>query len=219
MVSNYVKSPEGIAEYKKIGLEYQSDWSDTQYDEYLNQTRKSPKDKSLVEIRMMTRVLLLDGSQYIVHDHADIRLDMIGNIKMWYRGGIGKYPIPTPHYEIKVDEETLEKSRVCTRADYVKTGYSIRFSTKKADELHKLCIDVPSEYSSNQVTSYAVERGENKGPSNLITVESFKDWRDAEDIEELFRFGRIANPAERQLLAEEKAGKVVSPAMQTKPYN
>ena len=63
MVSNYVKSPEGIAEYKKIGLEYQSDWSDTQYDEYLNQTRKSPKDKSLVEIRMMTRVLLLDGSQ------------------------------------------------------------------------------------------------------------------------------------------------------------
>ena len=41
---------------------------------------------------------------------------LIGNIKMWYRGGIGKYPIPTPHFEIKVDEETLEKSRVCTRS-------------------------------------------------------------------------------------------------------
>jgi hypothetical protein len=50
-------------------------------------------------------------------------------------------------------------------------------------------------------------------------VESFKDWRDAEDVEELFRFGKIANAAERQLLAEEKAGKVVSPAMQTRPYN
>ena len=82
----------------------------------------------------MTRVILLDGSQYIVHDHADIRLDLIGNIKMWYRGGIGKYPIPTPHYEIKVDEETLEKSRVCTGVSYTKTGYSIKFSTKKADE-------------------------------------------------------------------------------------
>ena len=51
MVSNYVRSPEGIAEYKKIGLEYPNEFSDNQYDEYLNQTRKSPKDKTLVEIR------------------------------------------------------------------------------------------------------------------------------------------------------------------------
>ena len=68
MVSNYVKSPEGIAEYKKIGLEYPSEFFDNQYDEYLNQTRKSPKDKTLVEIRNVTRVILLDGSQYIVHE-------------------------------------------------------------------------------------------------------------------------------------------------------
>jgi hypothetical protein len=218
MVSNYIRSPEGIAEYKKLGLEYPNEFFDNQYDDYLNQTRKSPKDKTLVEIRNMTRVVLLDGSQYIVHDHADIRLDLIGNLKMWYRGGIGKYPIPSPHYEIKVDEETLEKSRVCTGVSHIKTGYSIKWSIKKADELHKLCIDAPSDYSNNLVTAYSVRRGELKGPNNLVTVESFKDWRDVEDVEELFRFGRIAIPAERQLLAEEKAGKVVSPAMQTRPY-
>ena len=32
----------------------------------------------------------------------------------------------------------------------------------------------------------------------------------AEDSEELFRFGHIASPEERQLLADEKAGKLVS---------
>ena len=131
MVSNYVKSPGRPRRIQENWPRIQEVISDDQYDEYLNQTRKSPKDKTLVEIRMMTRVLLLDGSQYIVHDHADIRFDLIGNIKMWYRGGIGKYPIPTPHFEIKVDEETLEKSRVCTRADYVKTGYSIKFSQRR----------------------------------------------------------------------------------------
>ena len=31
-----------------------------------------------------------------------------------------------------------------------------------------------------------------------------------EDIEELFRFGHIASPEERQLIADEKAGKIVS---------
>jgi hypothetical protein len=42
--------------------------------------------------------------------------------------------------------------------------------------------------------------------------------RDAEDIEELFRFGHIANPEERQLLAEEKAGRATPPNMIPRPY-
>jgi hypothetical protein len=59
-------------------------------------------------------------------------------------------------------------------------------------------------------TSYSVQGAENKGPGNLVTVSSYRDWRDAEDIEELFRFGHITSPEERQLLADEKAGKIVS---------
>jgi hypothetical protein len=79
--------------------------------------------------------------------------------------------------------------------------------------------DASAEYSNNMITSYAAQRGENKGPDNLVTIESFKDWRDAEDIEELFRFGRIANAAERQLLADENARKVLSPEVASpKPY-
>lgn len=219
MVSGYCKSKEGVKEYEKIGLKYPDDLSDKAYDEYLKQTRKSPKDKTKVEIMNMKRVVLFDGSQWIVHDHHDIRLDMIGNLRTWYRGGIGKYPIVTPRYEIKVDDETFEKSRVCTGVSHIKTGWLIPFTKKKADELHdKYCLDVPSEYSSNTKTAYSVQRGENRGPGNVVSVQSYKDWRDAEDIEELFRFGKIANPAERQLLAEEKAGKVVSPYLQTRPY-
>lgn len=100
----------------------------------------------------------------------------------------------------------------------IKTGYSIKLSPKKADELHKLCLDEPSEYSNNQVTAYSVQRGDNKGPGNLVSVQSYKDWRDCEDVKELFRFGHIANPEERQLLAEEKAGKVTPPNMIPRPY-
>jgi hypothetical protein len=97
-----------------------------------------------------------------------------------------------------------------SRLVHIKCGYSIRLSPKKADELHKLCLDTPSEYSNNMTTSFAVQRGENKGPDNLVTVSSYWDWRDAEDIEELFRFGHIASPEERRLLADKKAGKIVS---------
>ena len=195
MVGGFCRSDEGVKEFKKVGLEYPNDLSDNLYEEYLKQTHKSPKDQTKVEIRNIRRVVLPDGSQYVVHDHEDIRLDMIGNLRTWYRGGIGRYPIPTPHYEIKVDPDTFEKNRVCTGYSSIKCGYSIKWSVRKADELHRLCLDTSSEYSSNMITSYAVQRGENKGPSNLITVETFKDWRDAEDIEELFRFGRIANAA------------------------
>ena len=142
---------------------------------------------------------------------------MIGNVRQWYRKH-RKISYLDSNYEIKVDQETLEKSRVCTGVSTIKTGYSIRFSAKNADELHKLCLDSPSEYSNNMTTSYIVQRGENKGPTSLVTVQSFKDCRDAEVIEELFRFGRIANPAVRQLLAEEKVGKVLPPSMITRPY-
>jgi hypothetical protein len=121
-------------------------------------------------------------------------------------------------YKIKINQETLEKERVCTAVSNIKTGYSIKFSAKMADELHKLCVDEPSEYSNNQVTSYPVQRGDNKGPGNLVSVKSYKDLRDAEDIEELFRFGHIANPEERQLLAEEKAGRATPPNMIPRPY-
>jgi hypothetical protein len=85
------------------------------------------------------------------------------------------------------------------------------FSPKKADDLQKFCLDTPSEYSNNMKTSYSVQRADNNGPGNLVTVSSYGDWKDAEDIEELWRFGHIASPEERQLLADEKAGKIVSP--------
>ena len=108
---------------------------------------------------------------------------MIGNVRQWYRKH-REISYLDSNYEIKVDQETLEKSRVCTGVSTIKTGYSIRFSAKNADELHKLCLDSPSEYSNNMTTSYIVQRGENKGPTSLVTVRSFKDCRDAEDIEE-----------------------------------
>ena len=55
-----------------------------------------------------------------------------------------------------------------------------------------------------------MDRGENKGPVNLVTVSSYRDWRDSEDVEKLFIFRHIASPEERQLLADEKAGKIIS---------
>jgi hypothetical protein len=218
MVSYYLESPESVKEWEKIGLPYPSDMSDDHYEEFLEETKKSPKDKSKVEIRTMRRVVLGDSSQHIVYGQEEIRLDKIGNVRQWYRGSIGRYPIPTPYYEIKVNQETLEKERVCAAVSNIKTGYSIKFSAKMVDELHKLCVDEPSEYSNNQVTSYSVQRGDNKGPGNLVSIKSYKDWRDAEDSEELFRFGHFANPEERQLLAEEKAGRATPPNMIPRPY-
>ena len=46
----------------------------------------------------MRRVVLGDSSQHIVYGQEEIRSDKIGNVRQWYRGSIGRYPIPT-HYE------------------------------------------------------------------------------------------------------------------------
>ena len=79
----------------------------------------------------MRRVGPGDGSQHIVYGQEEIRLDKMGNVKQWIVGSIGRYPIPTPYYEIKVNQETLEKGKVCIAVSNIKTGYTIRFSPKE----------------------------------------------------------------------------------------
>ncbi len=111
---DYTKCPEGVEQFEKYGLKYPRQLSDEMYENYLEETKKSPKDKTLFEIRKMNRVVLPDKTQWIVHDQADIRYDKIGNLSTWSRGNIGRYPIVVPYYELKTDPESLEKIKVCT---------------------------------------------------------------------------------------------------------
>ena len=62
----------------------------------------------------------------------------------------------------------------------IKTGYSIKFSKSKAEELHKMCID-----ESQHPTAYVIQKGHQKMGLH-ISVDSFHDWCNG-NAEELLR--------------------------------
>lgn len=203
MVSGFCKSDEAVAAYKKIGLSYPDEIYDRQYDSYLQETSKSPAKENKIKYQNVVRVVLPSGQQYIVHDQTDIRLDKIGNVKSFYRSGIGKHPVPTPQYSIQIDQEDgYSKKRVLSGVSSIEIVLSIPFNEKTADEIYKYCTGK---------TQYTIQKGENKG--HRITVDSFEDFKKGE-VEELLRFGHIANKVERQLLEEEKSGKTT-----VRPYS
>ena len=71
----------------------------------------------------------MSGEEFIIYDQTDIRKDPLGKIKRYYRGGLDTYPIPIPHYEIRIDpEQGYAKEKHVSGIDDIKTGYSIKFS-------------------------------------------------------------------------------------------
>lgn len=202
MVKSFIKTSEGVAEYQKLKMPYEDELYDTAYEKYLTLTRKTPPEAVKIEYTNVVRIIAPGGErQYITHDETTTRQDPLGNIKMFYRGGLEVHPKPILRYEVRVNEEEgYVKEKYIAGIDNVETVYDIPFSKQNADKLYKFC---------TENTSFVIK----KGLSNTdlrIKVDSFKDWRDG-DVEELLRVGHIASSYERQKLLEERQGKVDPP--------
>ena len=55
------KSPEGVAEYKRIGQSYEDELWDQNYDKFLNLTKRTPAKEAKMEIQNMSRLVLPTG--------------------------------------------------------------------------------------------------------------------------------------------------------------
>jgi hypothetical protein len=94
---DYFKSPEGVKEFEKLNLTYEDEMWDDAYDAFLKLTKRTPAKEVEREIHNMLRVVLPNGKQYIIHDMTETRKDPIGNIKKFYRNGLGEQLCESSH--------------------------------------------------------------------------------------------------------------------------
>jgi hypothetical protein len=133
------KSSEGIKEYEEIKISYPDDnLTDKAYEVFMEKTKKCPESKRKREIMNMTRIVV-DSKEYIVYDEMLRAEDGIGNPLHHFRGGMGRYPIPIPEYELRQIPGTLDVEKATTGIRDIKVGHSIPFNAKNADALYKDC--------------------------------------------------------------------------------
>lgn len=118
-----------------------SPW-DNDYETFLRTTRKASENKDAKqEIQNLLRIVVPNGEgEFIVHDLAETCYDSLGNEKKFYRHSLGLFHRPVPEYKIRMNED-YEKETYTAGYNDMRTEYSIPFTTKKADELHKISTD------------------------------------------------------------------------------
>ena len=195
---DFFKSPEGLAEYEKIGIKYPKTLPDDWYAKFLKVTRNTKKEDYKQYIPQMKRLILANGEEYIVHSMIETRYDGLHNRKTFTRGGIGMYAIPIPHKEIKprITEEEGLVQEIITTVESIDTGYSIPFNQKNIDKLLPF---------TDGNTQYSIQKKDFKSGSRF-SIRSLQDWRNG-TVEELLRFGHIASDYEKQILEDERQGK------------
>jgi hypothetical protein len=201
MARDYFKSHEGEAAYKAINWPYPEELYDKAYDHFIKLTKNTKKEE-YKHIQNMKRLVLKSGEEFIVHDIRESKKDPLGNDKSFYRGNIGKYGKPIPHWEIRVNpEEGYAKEKYVSHIDRVEDCYSIPFTQENIDKLQKYC-------DGTTATAYSIEKEDFKA-GITVSITSLEDRREGK-AEELLRFGHVASSFEKQVLEDEKIGKFQS---------
>jgi hypothetical protein len=195
MVHDFIKSPEGIAEYEKIGQSYPSELMDDLYEtDFLKDTTADPKllaehgeGHKPIEVLNIFRKKTREGKQYIYYGQTEYRLDKALNLKHWSPSRLGQYPIPRGRYEI-VHKDFGETERVLREILHVDTGYSIPFTPENLDKIRDLGLNKDGK------TGYYLE-AEN---GIILFVATYNDLRNG-DFDELAHFNKIPTPLQRKI--------------------
>jgi hypothetical protein len=189
-----MKSPEGVAEYKKIGQSYPTEIMDDLYEtDFLKDTSADPKllaqySKHVpIEVVAIFRKKTGEGKEFIYYSKTERRLDRALNPRHWFFSGIGKYPIPQGRYEI-VHKDYGKTERVLREIMSVDTGYSIPFTPKNLDKIRDLGTPVGGKIA------YYLET-----PNGITTsVDNYDSLRNC-DFEALVHFGKTPTALQRRI--------------------
>jgi hypothetical protein len=195
LVRQFVKSPEGIKEYAKIGQSYPPEIMDDLYEEqFLKETTADPKmlakygsGHKPIEVMSITRKKTIEGKEYLYYAKTEYRLDKALNLKHWFFSGHGKYPIPEGRYEM-VHKDFGKTERVLREIMNVDTGYSIPFTPKNLDKIRDLGLQFEGK------TGYYLE-----APNEItLSVATYNDLRNGQ-FDELAHFNKIPTPLQRKI--------------------
>ncbi len=197
MPRDFFKSKEGEAAYAELRVPYPEELYDAAYSKWTELTKRTKEKDIKRYIQSMKRYITREGEEFLVYGESVTKQDPLGNEKSFYRGNIGKYGRPVPHYEIKVNaEEGYAKEKFVSHIDRVDDCYSIPFTKENVEPLHK--------YTDGN-TAFVIQK-EDFQSGRRLSIASYEDWIDG-DVIELLRFGHRASSYEKQILADEKIGK------------
>lgn len=189
ILRDFTKSPEGVKEFEKLGLQYNNNLQDDLYEQWLSETSAenlsdftSKKEKEITCIRVVQvskHEYDDEGKEqfeyFVEYDDSHTRIDRAGNPVSRYLPNQGMYPIPRPHYKLgEVKFGKMERE-----IDYIAstdTGYTIPWT--KANLL-KLIKEIPLRKENGGPgvgaktaggISFSVKRFE-----NLLNAKSFEE--------------------------------------------
>jgi hypothetical protein len=189
------ESPEGIAEYKKIGKEYPQSVLDKDFTAFMHKIAWDPDKREI--IGGITRVKMADDTEFLTYGSKWEGHDkMYGNYDKRFRGELGVYEAIEKRTTLVLNEEKNEfEERVMPGRREIR--YSIPFTKAALEDLHKRCNDSGAKMTDR--TKYYVQR---EG-GTTITVETYNDFLNGK-FDDLHKYGKIPSDEEDKLITTTK---------------
>lgn len=185
------ESPEGIAEYAKIGKEYPRTVLDKDFTAFMQKIAWDPNKKETVQ--QITRIKLADDTEFLTYGSKWEGHDkMYSNYDERYRGELGTYEGIEKLVARVLNEEKNEFQEV-VKPGRTEIRYSIPFTKEKLEELHKKCNDKAARMTDR--TKYYVQ----PEGGTTITVERYEDFANGK-FADLYKYGKIATADEDRLI-------------------
>jgi hypothetical protein len=185
------ESPEGIAEYKRIGKEYPQSVLDKDFTAFMHKIAWDPNKREIIQ--EITRIRLADDSEFLIHDSLWEGHDKLyGNRDKRYRGELGVYEGIEKQVTRVLNEEKSEfEERVTVGRKEMK--YSIPFTKAALEELHKRCNDKGARMADRTHYYVLLDGG------TVITVETYSDFLNGR-FDDLYKYGKIPTNDEDKLI-------------------
>jgi hypothetical protein len=175
------ESPEGIAEYKKLGKEYPRTEFDKDFAYFMQRIEWDPDKRET--IGSISRLKVSDESEFLIysskwegHDEALKNYDHRTRDKLGIYEKLEKHTTRSLNIENQIEERTTIGRKTL--------AYSIPFTKERLEELHKICNDRSANPADK--TKYYVE----PLGGTEITIIRYEDFLNG-DFEDLHKNGAI----------------------------
>jgi hypothetical protein len=189
------ESPEGIAEYAKIGKPYPKTVFDQDFTAFMHKIAWDPNKRETIQ--NICRIRLADDSEFLIHDSRWEGHDKLyGNRDKRHRSELGVYEGVEKQVTRVLNEEKNEfEERVGIGRKELR--YSIPFTKAALEDLHKRCNDKGAKMADR--TKYYVQ----PEGGMTISVESYEDFLNGK-FDDLHKYGKIPSDDDKLITTTKK---------------
>jgi len=189
------ESPEGIAEYTKIGKPYPYTVLDKDFTAFMQKIAWDPNKRETIS--EITRIKLADDTEFLTYSSRwEGHGKLYGNYDKRNRCELGVYEGIERQTTRVLNEEKNEFQEVVT-AGRREPKYSIPFTKEKLEELHQKCNDKAARIAERTKYSVWPEAG------TRISVERYEDFLNVK-FSDLIKYGKIPTDEDKLISTTKK---------------